>query len=253
MSRPYRLKRSRLDAMDESRGDFSSSAPLTRAIPVHPDANYRPIPTKSIAAPQARAVINNSPVIVAPLAAGGGGFSPWWILAPLLGLLAALALGLLAYRMKKRADQAKANGSAHEPTRENPAAAAATTTNEIIEKKEIKLLSSARPDFPRPPRTIKELPITFASSGPGSNSLPAQTKKTTSSSSSKDPPRNPFGKLWSIVCCWTLSSRRKSDPRRRQKSPSLEFSRRNATEIEESRTSARSHSSAGRVEIAPLG
>ena len=147
MSRRYRLKRNRFASMDRSkdRFDFFSSAAVTYSIPVHPDAIYRPIPMASIVA-QPRAVIGNTPIIAAPMAAGGGAFSPWWILGPLLGLLVAMALGLLAYTtMKKGEDQEKNNDDpAEEPRRETP-----LTTNGIIEKKEIRPLSRARPGWER--------------------------------------------------------------------------------------------------------
>lgn len=93
---------------------LSFSGALAQPIPVHPDANYRPqnrpVPPPSsnpsvvAAAPRAMA---NAPVVAAPLAAAGGagGFSPWWILGPLLALLAAMALGALAYARKKKNDQ----------------------------------------------------------------------------------------------------------------------------------------------------
>lgn len=81
-------------------------------------------------------------MFVAPLAAGGGAFSPWWILGPLLGLLVAMALGLLAYTtMKKKGDQEKNDDDpTDEPRRETP-----STTNGGIEKKEVQPLSRARP------------------------------------------------------------------------------------------------------------
>ena len=51
--------------------------------------------------------MGNNVVVAAPLAAGGSGFSPWWIIGPLLALLAAMALGALAYIMKKKHDSKK--------------------------------------------------------------------------------------------------------------------------------------------------
>jgi hypothetical protein len=132
-----RLKRSTFEWRD--RQEFVFSAVVAHSIPVHPDAIYRPIPIKTIAV-QPRAMINNSPLVVAPMAAGGSAFSPWWILGPLLGLLAALALGLLFFTMKKKAEKEKNNEHTDESTRETP-----STTMEIIEKKEIRPLSSARP------------------------------------------------------------------------------------------------------------
>ena len=52
----------------------------------------------------------SNPVVIAPLAAGGGGntgSSSWWIIAPLLALLAAMALGTLAYIVKRKLDERK--------------------------------------------------------------------------------------------------------------------------------------------------
>jgi hypothetical protein len=53
-------------------------------------------------------MLSNNPIVAAPLAAAGGsGFSPWWIMGPLLALLAAMAVGALAYGIKKKQDSKK--------------------------------------------------------------------------------------------------------------------------------------------------
>ena len=119
MSIRYRLKRSRFEYWKNNLSLIDNkliflSGPVNEPIPAHPDAIYRPqnrpIPTN--APPVASATIApramaNNPVVAAPLAAGGGGFSPWWIIGPLLALLAAMALGALAYTMKKNHDLKK--------------------------------------------------------------------------------------------------------------------------------------------------
>lgn len=46
-------------------------------------------------------MINNVPV-AAPLNSNGNGFSPWWIIGPLLAILAVMAVGALAYLKKKQ-------------------------------------------------------------------------------------------------------------------------------------------------------
>jgi hypothetical protein len=91
-----------------------SSGPVHEPIPAHPDAIYRPqnrpIPVNvppadsDVIAPR---VMADNPVVAAPLAAGENGFSPWWIIGPLLALLAMMALGTLAYTMKKKHDSKK--------------------------------------------------------------------------------------------------------------------------------------------------
>jgi hypothetical protein len=91
------------------------SGPVNEPIPAHPDAIYRP-QNRPVPANAPPAASNNivpyakftDPVVAAPLGAGGGGgFSPWWIIGPLLALLAAMALGILAYTMKKKYDSKK--------------------------------------------------------------------------------------------------------------------------------------------------
>ncbi len=91
-----------------------SSSPVHEPIPAHPDAIYRPQyrPTPSIVLPVdsgaiAPRLMDSNPAVAAPLAAGGSGFSPWWIIGPLLALIAAMALGTLAYAMKKKHDSKK--------------------------------------------------------------------------------------------------------------------------------------------------
>ncbi len=86
-----------------------TSGPIHESIPAHPDAfyrpQYRPTPVSAplvdsgVIAPR---LLANNPIVAAPLAAGGSGFSPWWIIGPLLALLAAMALGALAYGIKKK-------------------------------------------------------------------------------------------------------------------------------------------------------
>jgi hypothetical protein len=90
---------------------IGASGPVYEPIPAHPDAIYRsqnrpvpenmPVVPSDIIAPRA---MSNNVVEAAPLAAGGNGFSPWWIIGPLLALLAAMAAGALAYTMKKKHD-----------------------------------------------------------------------------------------------------------------------------------------------------
>jgi hypothetical protein len=90
---------------------IGASGPVYEPIPAHPDAIYRsqnrPVPEimplipSDVIAPRA---MSNNVVVAAPLAAGGSGFSPWWIIGPLLALLAAMAAGALAYTMKKKND-----------------------------------------------------------------------------------------------------------------------------------------------------
>ena len=95
MSIRYRFKRSRFEY---------SSGPVHEPIQAHPDSFYRPIPHDD--GPIVPRLLSNSPIAAAPLAAGGaGGFSPWWILGPLLALLAAMAVGALAYGIKKKQDK----------------------------------------------------------------------------------------------------------------------------------------------------
>ena len=112
----HRFKRSRWrkNRSDVWMKEWSFSGALAEPIPVHPDANYRaqhrpappPSPHPAAIAPAAAKVVA-APVAAAPMAAGtaAGGFSPWWILGPLLALVAALALGILAYTMKKKHDE----------------------------------------------------------------------------------------------------------------------------------------------------
>ena len=81
-----------------------SSDPVYESIPAHPDAIYRPQHRPRPASSDAIALRSmvDSPVVAAPLAAGGDGFSPWWIIGPLLALLTAMALGALLYIAKKK-------------------------------------------------------------------------------------------------------------------------------------------------------
>jgi hypothetical protein len=59
--------------------------------------------------------MSSNPVVAAPLAASGGGFSPWWIIGPLIALLAAMALAALAYAVKKKRDPTKQAEGANDP------------------------------------------------------------------------------------------------------------------------------------------
>ncbi len=107
------------------------SGPVNEPIPAHPDAIYRPqnrpvpthVPPVASAAIAPHAIVNN-PVVAAAHAAGGGGFSPWWIIGPLLALLAAMALGALAYTLKKSHDlkkqAAEENDEKTSENKENP-------------------------------------------------------------------------------------------------------------------------------------
>jgi hypothetical protein len=98
------------------------SGQVHEPIPAHPDAIYRPQhrPTPANIPPIDSGVIAprimaNNPVVAAPLAAGGSSFSPWWIIGPLLALLAAMTLGALAYIMKKKHDSKKQAQEENEP------------------------------------------------------------------------------------------------------------------------------------------
>ncbi|CAF4053561.1 unnamed protein product, partial [Rotaria sp. Silwood1] len=99
--------------------------PLNEPIPVHPDAIYRPqnrpmpentrLATSNVIVPH---VINNNPVLPAPLIDGKSGFSPWLIIGPLLGLLAILALAALTYFMKKKYDTGKQTEKENNPEKQ---------------------------------------------------------------------------------------------------------------------------------------
>jgi phosphate/sulfate permease len=57
----------------------------------------------------------NDRMIAAPLAAGGSSFSPWWIIGPLLALIAAMALAALVYAIKKKHDLKKQAEEENDP------------------------------------------------------------------------------------------------------------------------------------------
>ena len=100
-----------------------NSGPVHEPIPAHPDAIYRPQhrpipPDSSVAAPR---ILANSPMVAAPLAAGGaGGFPLGWIIGPLIALLTAIALAGLIYAIKKKQNlDTKAQHGEEEDKEEN--------------------------------------------------------------------------------------------------------------------------------------
>ncbi|CAF3952381.1 unnamed protein product [Rotaria sp. Silwood2] len=127
---PYQNDRRHQHQIHHGNDFFFSSGPLNEPIPAHPDAIYRPQnrPMKEnirLATPKliVSHVNNHNPVLAAPLTDGASGFSPWWIIGPLLGLLAILALAALAYFMKKKYDSDKQvereNNSEQQKTNDN--------------------------------------------------------------------------------------------------------------------------------------
>ncbi|CAF1243717.1 unnamed protein product [Adineta ricciae] len=90
---------------------YFCSGPVNEPIPAHPDSIYRPQnrPLPVFPSPPARIAMAPSPMVdsvpvAAPLGSNGNGFSPWWIIGPLLAVLAVMTVGALAYLKKKQND-----------------------------------------------------------------------------------------------------------------------------------------------------